>query len=201
MPLAAFEELNRRQGEAGERLFTTPRNAAAGSLRQKDPRITASRDLTLVLLPARRAARVVRALRTHQETLAWLRELGLPGEPDIEALDDLDAVFDVLRADGSEPALARVRDRRRRREGRRSRPARRDGLHVPRAAVGDRVQVPARGEDHDAARHHGEHRAHRSRHAVRGARAGVRRRRQRRAWRRCTTKTTSPARTCGPATP
>ena len=47
MPLAAFEALNRRQGEAGERLFTSPRNAAAGSLRQKDPGITATRDLTL----------------------------------------------------------------------------------------------------------------------------------------------------------
>ena len=57
MPLAAFEALNRRQGEAGERLFTNPRNAAAGSLRQKDPGITATRDLTLYTLPARRAGR------------------------------------------------------------------------------------------------------------------------------------------------
>ena len=47
--------------------------------------------------------------------------------------------------------------------------------------MGDRVQVPARGEDDAAARHHGEHRAHRSRHAVRAARAGVRRRFDRRA--------------------
>ena len=45
MPLASFEELNRRQGEAGDRLFANPRNAAAGSLRQKDARVTASRDL------------------------------------------------------------------------------------------------------------------------------------------------------------
>jgi len=41
MPLAAFEELNRRQGEAGDRLFTNARNAAAGSLRQKDAGVTA----------------------------------------------------------------------------------------------------------------------------------------------------------------
>src|SRR2546423_1705560 len=45
MPFTSFEELNRRQGDAGDRLFANPRNAAAGSLRQKDPRITASRDL------------------------------------------------------------------------------------------------------------------------------------------------------------
>ena len=80
----------------------------------------------------------------------------------------------------AQPSLARLRDRRRRREGRRSRPARRDGHHVARAALGDRVQVPARGEDDGAPRHHGEHRPHRSRDAVRGARAGVRRRRERR---------------------
>ena len=43
MPVAAFEELNRRQEEAGQRLFVNPRNSAAGSLRQKDPGITASR--------------------------------------------------------------------------------------------------------------------------------------------------------------
>src|SRR3954465_310005 len=45
MPLSSFDDLNRRQGEAGDRLFANPRNAAAGSLRQKDPRVTASRDL------------------------------------------------------------------------------------------------------------------------------------------------------------
>src|SRR5207247_11190862 len=46
MPISAFEALNQQQGEAGLRLFANPRNSAAGSLRQKDPRITASRELS-----------------------------------------------------------------------------------------------------------------------------------------------------------
>jgi DNA ligase (NAD+) len=45
MPTAAFEEMNRRQAAAGERTFVNPRNSAAGSLRQKDPAMTATRPL------------------------------------------------------------------------------------------------------------------------------------------------------------
>src|SRR5205807_3693886 len=72
MPVQSFEDLNRRQGEAGERLFANPRNAAAGSLRQNDPTITAGRNLDLVTyqLGAREGGR---RLRTHDETLAYLR--------------------------------------------------------------------------------------------------------------------------------
>ena len=139
-----------------------------------------------------------RAAHARGDARRGCAELGFPVNPNIEAFDDLDAVFAFCERHGGEPPLARLRHRRRRREGRRPRPARGDGLHVARAALGDRVQVPARREDHDPPRHHGEHRPHRPGDAVRGARAGVRRRRQRRAWRRCTTRTTSRARTCGP---
>jgi DNA ligase (NAD+) len=91
MPLAAFEELNRRQGAAGERLFTNARNAAAGSLRQKDPRVTASRDLDFFAyqLGVKEGGP---ALRSHHETLAWLSGVGLPVNPHIERLTDLDSV-------------------------------------------------------------------------------------------------------------
>jgi DNA ligase (NAD+) len=92
MPLASFEELNRRQGEAGERLFVNARNAAAGSLRQKDASVTASRDLTVFCYQVGAVEGGPR-LRTHQETLAWLAELGFPVEPHIQAFDDLDGVF------------------------------------------------------------------------------------------------------------
>ena len=47
MPEAAFNELNERQAAAGDRLFTNPRNAAAGSVRQKDPVMTAARKLSI----------------------------------------------------------------------------------------------------------------------------------------------------------
>jgi DNA ligase (NAD+) len=92
MPLAAFEELNRRQAAAGERLFTNARNAAAGSLRQKDAGVTATRDLTMF---SYEVGEVVGGpkLRTHEDTLNWLRELGFPVNPEIQAFDALDDVF------------------------------------------------------------------------------------------------------------
>jgi DNA ligase (NAD+) len=93
MPLAAFAALNKRQGDAGERLFTNARNAAAGSLRQKDPGITATRDLTIFCyqLGAREGGP---RLRSHSEMLAWLTDLGFPVNPEIEPVDDLDGVYD-----------------------------------------------------------------------------------------------------------
>ena len=93
MPLAAFDELNRRQGAAGDRLFTNARNAAAGSLRQKDARITASRDLTLFCYEVGAVVGGPR-LRTHEDTLDWLRELGFPVNPEIQVFDDLASVYE-----------------------------------------------------------------------------------------------------------
>jgi DNA ligase (NAD+) len=92
MPLSSFEELNRRQGDAGDRLFANPRNAAAGSLRQKNPRVTASRDLAFDAYQLG-AVDGGPALRSHLQTFEWLRELGLPVNDHIEALADIDAVF------------------------------------------------------------------------------------------------------------
>ena len=92
MSLASFEELNRRQGEAELRLFANPRNAAAGALRQIDPAVTASRQLSLYCYQPGAKEGGPR-LRTHHETLAWLTDLGFPVNPHIEQLADLDAVF------------------------------------------------------------------------------------------------------------
>ena len=96
MPLASFADLNKRQGEADERLFVNARNAAAGSLRQKDAGVTATRDLTVYCYQTGALEGGPR-LRTHSETLAWLADLGFPVNPNIQAFDDLDAVFEFCR--------------------------------------------------------------------------------------------------------
>ncbi|MBK5288685.1 MAG: NAD-dependent DNA ligase LigA [Acidimicrobiia bacterium] len=93
MSLASFAELNRRQAEHDDRLFANPRNAAAGSLRQIDSSITASRNLSLYCYQPGAMERGPK-LTSHHDTLEWLRELGFPVNPHIEDLPDLDAVHD-----------------------------------------------------------------------------------------------------------
>ncbi|MDZ4167849.1 MAG: NAD-dependent DNA ligase LigA [Coriobacteriia bacterium] len=81
MPKASFVRLNEEQDEAGLSPFANPRNAAAGSLRQKDPAVTASRDLsTFVYQVADSAAR---GLAGQQAALAWLGRAGFKVNPDI----------------------------------------------------------------------------------------------------------------------
>ena len=91
MATAAFEALNRRQGEAGKRLFANPRNAAAGSLRQLDATVTASRNLSLFCYGVG-AFEGGPALATHWETLEWLRGAGLPVNDRAERFTDLEGV-------------------------------------------------------------------------------------------------------------
>ncbi len=91
MPLDAFEALNERQAEAEERLFTNPRNAAAGSVRQKDPAMTAERRLSIWIYQAG----IIEggpSLSTHTETMEYLRDLGLRVNPASESVSDLDGV-------------------------------------------------------------------------------------------------------------
>jgi DNA ligase (NAD+) len=96
MPLAAFEELNRRQGEAGLRLFANPRNSGAGSLRQKDPKITASRDLHFFSYQLG-ATEGAPSFKKHSETLEYLRAAGIPVNPEIRTFDKLEEVFEHCR--------------------------------------------------------------------------------------------------------
>ena len=72
-----FEALNRVQQKSGQKTFVNPRNAAAGSLRQLDPSVTASRPLSLYCYGLGRVAGHSTP-PTHFESLEWLRALGLP---------------------------------------------------------------------------------------------------------------------------
>ena len=96
MPVPAFEALNRRQGELGGRRFANPRNSAAGSLRQKDPGVTASRELSLFAYQIG-AMEGGPALETHTETLDLIRSFGLPVNPEIRTVATLEDVHERCR--------------------------------------------------------------------------------------------------------
>ena len=89
MPIREFEELNRKLEEAGQRTYLNPRNTAAGSLRQLDPALTASRPLTLLVY------QIVHAeggkIPTSQwELLEYLKALGFPVTDIARRFDDFE---------------------------------------------------------------------------------------------------------------
>jgi DNA ligase (NAD+) len=94
-PVSDFEDLNRRLTEADQRPFANPRNAAAGSLRQKDPKVTATRPLRLWVHSFGAAEGV--AFDSHLGFLAWADEAGLPVPPTTEGRDSIDDVKGFLR--------------------------------------------------------------------------------------------------------
>ncbi len=75
MPKSSFEKLNARQEEEGKPLFANPRNAAAGSLRQLDPKICAQRGLDIYIFNIQLIEGV--EFTTHDETLQYLKDLKL----------------------------------------------------------------------------------------------------------------------------
>jgi DNA ligase (NAD+) len=93
MPISSFEALNARQAEIDGRLFANPRNSAAGSLRQKDPRVTASRDLSIFTYQLG-AVEGGPAFTTHAETLEAIATWGLPVNPEIRTVGTLEEVYE-----------------------------------------------------------------------------------------------------------
>ncbi len=89
-PVAAFAELNASLVEAGKAPFANPRNAAAGSLRQKDPRVTATRPLRMLVHGI--GARDGFAMDRQSQSYDVLRGWGLPVSTHYRVLDDLAAV-------------------------------------------------------------------------------------------------------------
>ncbi|MBN1664576.1 MAG: NAD-dependent DNA ligase LigA, partial [Deltaproteobacteria bacterium] len=88
----AFRQLNRRRIEAGEPPFANPRNAAAGSLRQLDSRITAGRPLNIFCYALGQVSGT--AFKTHEELLRTLGDWGFPVNPMIEQARDIQACID-----------------------------------------------------------------------------------------------------------
>ncbi|HHC08428.1 MAG TPA: NAD-dependent DNA ligase LigA [Actinobacteria bacterium] len=91
MAVSAFEALNREREARGEPPFMNPRNAAAGSVRQKDPRITAARRLSNFMY---HLGHVEGGPELHRqsEALAWLRELGFRVNPKNEIVHTVDEI-------------------------------------------------------------------------------------------------------------
>ena len=96
MPHAGFERLNERALEHGEKTFANPRNAAAGSLRQLDPKITSQRPLMLNAYSIG-IAEGVELPPTHFERLQWLKSVGIPVNNEIQLCDGIENVLNFYR--------------------------------------------------------------------------------------------------------
>lgn len=90
MPKKSFEALNARQEAEGKPLFANPRNAAAGSLRQLDPKITAKRSLDILVFNVQLAEGV--SFETHAQSLAYLQERRFKVVP-FRCLTDTNQIF------------------------------------------------------------------------------------------------------------
>jgi DNA ligase (NAD+) len=92
LPIEAFSELNERRVAAGEAAFANPRNSAAGSIRQHDPRIAAERPLAVWAYGI--GALEGASFATHYEEIEWLEQAGFPVNPDIARHDSIEQVLE-----------------------------------------------------------------------------------------------------------
>ena len=90
MPHSAFKRLNKEKEQAGDNLFANPRNAAAGSLKVLDPKITAARGLTFVCYGAGDSS----AFSSHSDMLAAFKSWGIPVSSPVKLCRGIDAVMD-----------------------------------------------------------------------------------------------------------
>ena len=82
MPKADFDAYNARALAEGGKTLANPRNGAAGSLRQLDPRITATRPLAFYAYALGEVSAMPATIETHSQSLAWIRDFGLPVCPE-----------------------------------------------------------------------------------------------------------------------
>ena len=98
MSRAKFEKLNERREAEGEALFANPRNAAAGTLRQLDSKITASRGLDIFVFNYQAGTK---AFETHSESLDWLKSVGFTVLDEYSVVKSADEVIDVIERIGA----------------------------------------------------------------------------------------------------
>jgi NAD-dependent DNA ligase len=155
MDLADFAELNKKQSEAGEKLYVNPRNTTAGSLKQLDPKVTASRPLKFFAYGLGNDDET--PLESQLEVLAQLREWRVPVNDHSKQCETVEDVS----GDQGQPAGGPAR-------GGRAREV---------ASLGGGVEVCAPAGEDTSARHRGAGRPHRRAHPGRaaGARDGGRR--------------------------
>jgi DNA ligase (NAD+) len=96
MPLAAFAKLNEERAAAGEPTYANPRNTAAGSIRQLDPQLTASRPLSIWCYSV--GALEGLSFDRHSESLEWMRSHGFRVSRDVGVHDTVDEVVAACRA-------------------------------------------------------------------------------------------------------
>jgi len=101
---ADFAALNQAQRQRGEKVFVNPRNAAAGSLRQIDPHITAQRPLRLMVYGWGEIHPWPQALDTHARGLAWLHALGFLVSPARQVVQGVQGVLDFFHASSARRA-------------------------------------------------------------------------------------------------
>ena len=93
MPKNAYSKIVEKQLEEGEDAFKNPRNAAAGSLRQKDPAITAQRELDIVVFNVQQSSR---PFLSHKESLDYLKELGFAVPKKNKLCSSAEEVFEEI---------------------------------------------------------------------------------------------------------
>ncbi len=98
MSRARFEKLNERREAEGEALFANPRNAAAGTLRQLDSKVTASRGLDIFIFNYQTGTKT---FDTHSESLDWLRDVGFTVLPEYSIVKTADEVIDAIEKIGA----------------------------------------------------------------------------------------------------
>jgi len=103
MTRAAFEKLNRRQAEAGEKLFINPRNTAAGAVRQLDPKITAQRPLAFFAY-GYGLIRGLRGARRHSELMDAIEAFGVPVDKRRAVVRGAEGLIEYHRRVGAERA-------------------------------------------------------------------------------------------------